>query len=71
VKAVPALSTRRSVHLQRNFNPSFLRIAPGSRPASQRIWNPLQIPITSLPAFAWSATALMMGEKRAMAPVRR
>jgi phosphoribosylformylglycinamidine synthase len=44
---------------------------PGRRPASQRIWKPLQMPSTVLPCTAASFTAGMMGEKRAMAPQRR
>ena len=45
--------------------------APGSRPASQRTWKPLQIPSTGPPPAANSATASIAGEKRAIAPARR
>ena len=57
--------------LRPNESDSFGRSTPGRRPASQRIWNPLQIPTTGPPARANSATASITGEKRAMAPVRR
>ena len=46
-------------------------IAPGSRPASSNTWKPLQMPSTGPPRSANVRTAAMMGEKRAMAPVRR
>ena len=45
--------------------------APGSRPASHRIWKPLHEPITGPPTSAKAPTAAMIGEKRAIAPVRR
>ena len=44
---------------------------PGSMPASVRTWKPLHEPITGPPAAAKASTARMIGEKRAMAPVRR
>src|SRR5213082_2442329 len=40
--------------------------APGSSPASHRIWNPLQMPSTAPLARACSATAVMTGENRAI-----
>ncbi len=43
----------------------------GQEPDSQRIWKPLQMPMTSPPAAANSFTVFMMGEKRAIEPVRR
>ena len=46
-------------------------IAPGSRPASSRTWKPLQMPSTGPPRSANASTAAMIGEKRAIAPVRR
>ena len=52
-------------------SPAFRISAPGSRCASQRIWNPLQMPTTDPPAAACACTACMMGLKRAMAPERR
>ena len=45
--------------------------APGSRPASQSTWKPLQIPSTRPPSRANSTTDSMTGEKRAIAPTRR
>ena len=45
--------------------------APGSRPASHSTWKPLQMPMTRPPCAAWSTTASIIGEKRAMAPQRR
>ena len=45
--------------------------APGSRPASQRTWKPLQMPSTGPPLAANSPTASIAGEKRAIAPARR
>ena len=49
----------------------FISIAPGSRPISSSIWNPLQIPSTGLPASAWRRTAAITGECAAIAPARR
>jgi hypothetical protein len=46
-------------------------MAPGSMPASSRIWKPLQMPSTGPPDCAKLRTASITGEKRAMAPVRR
>ena len=46
-------------------------IAPGRSPASSKIWKPLQIPMTSPPPPAKSATASIIGLKRAIAPQRR
>ena len=45
--------------------------APGSIPASHRIWKPLHEPMTGPPASAKAPTAAITGEKRAIAPVRR
>ena len=44
---------------------------PGSRPASSSTWKPLQMPSTGPPAAAKRATSPMIGEKRAIAPLRR
>ena len=41
-----------STDVQRNLSPAFFCSAPGSNPASQRIWNPLQMPSTGPPASA-------------------
>ena len=54
-----------------NESDRFGRSTPGSSPASQSTWKPLQIPSTSPPSFANSATVCITGEKRAMAPQRR
>jgi hypothetical protein len=53
------------------LSPRLRSIAPGSSPASSRIWNPLQMPMTGPPPEANAFTSRMIGEKRAMAPVRR
>jgi hypothetical protein len=59
--------------IQRHTNDRFrLRIsAPGSSPASHRIWKPLQMPSNGPPASANPATAFIAGANRATAPVRR
>ena len=54
-----------------NFNDTFGKSAPGSRPASQRTWNPLQMPSTSPPSRANSSTSVITGANRAIAPARR
>ncbi len=56
---------------QMNWSESFWSSTPGSSPASQRIWKPLQTPSTSPPAPANATTAAVAGEKRAIAPQRR
>ena len=56
-----------AAELQRRFR----SIAPGSSPASSSTWKPLQMPSTGPPPAAKRSTARMMGEKRAIAPVRR
>ncbi len=71
VKGVMAFSTLRCTSRQTYLSESFLRTAPGSRPASSRIWKPLQMPTTCPPRWANLRTSSMMGEKRAMAPTRR
>ena len=49
-----------------------LRIsAPGSIPASVRIWKPLQTPSTDTPRSAAALTARITGERAAIAPERR
>ena len=47
------------------------RMAPGRRPASSRIWKPLQMPSTRPPASAWRLTAPITGDSAASAPARR
>ncbi len=71
VKGVSVRSTRIVTSRQTNESDAFGRSAPGRRPASQRIWKPLQMPSTSPPSAAKSATACIAGEKRAIAPQRR
>ncbi len=71
VRTDAVLSTRSSTVSHRNFSPAFFCSAPGSRPASQSTWKPLQMPTTGPPAAACSATDSMTGENRAIAPVRR
>ena len=71
VNGVSAVSTRRLTYRQTNLSPVLRMRPPGRRPASMRIWNPLQMPITRPPPAAKSAMDCMMGLKRAMAPQRR
>ncbi len=71
VKGVLALTTSTSTWRHTNRRPALGSSAPGSRPASQSTWKPLQIPSTGPPPSACSLTASMTGEKRAMAPQRR
>ena len=66
-----ALTTSSSTWRQTNRSPAFGSSAPGSIPASQRTWKPLQIPSTGPPRSANSATASITGENRAIAPARR
>ena len=47
VKGVSARSTASATSRYANASDAFGRSVPGSSPASQRIWNPLQIPRTS------------------------
>ena len=64
-----------SVEMSRNLQMyclvTFRIRAPGRSPLSVRIWNPLQIPITSPPLSANSFTDCITGENFASAPVRR
>ena len=71
VHAVSTFSTRRVCSRQTNVRWSFLIIAPGSRWASARIWNPLQIPSTGIPPRAASTTDCITGANRLIAPARR
>src|SRR6266404_3823910 len=52
VQGVIAFSTLRFTSRQTYLSESFRRIAPGSIPASSRIWNPLQMPIRCPPRWA-------------------
>ena len=71
VNGESALTTSTSTCLQMKRSESLGSSAPGSSPASQSTWKPLQMPSTGPPARAKSATASMAGEKRAIAPARR
>ena len=71
VNLVLAFSARRRVISQMNLRLRLRSRAPGSRPASVRIWKPLQMPMTRPPLEANSFTAFITGENRAMAPQRR
>ena len=52
VNGVSVCSTRTPTNSQWNFRSRLRSIAPGSRPHSSRIWNPLQMPSTGPPAAA-------------------
>ena len=65
------VSTRSRTSRQMKCRLALRMSTPGSRPASQRIWKPLQMPSTATPAAARSATARMTGERAAIAPERR
>ncbi len=71
VHAVDAFTTSSPTWRQMNFNDVFGSSAPGSRPASQSTWKPLQIPSTGPPARAKRSTSPITGAKRAIAPTRR
>ena len=71
VAMVSSRSTRTWTGWDRNFTVRLRSMAPGRRPASCRIWKPLQIPRTGPPFLANSPTARITGLKRAIAPVRR
>ena len=71
VKTVSFRSTRSATSRHMNESDAFGRSTPGSRPASHRIWKPLQIPSTRPPAAAKRVTASMTGANRAIAPQRR
>ena len=64
-------STFRVTVRQTKSSPALRISAPGRRPVSQRIWKPLQTPITGAPAFALSMTARMIGDFAAIAPALR
>ena len=70
VHAVSA-STRSPTSRHTNRRPWLRTSAPGSRPASQRIWKPLQMPSTGIPARPASTTGPITGERAAIAPARR
>ena len=71
VNGVPTVWTSRSTWRQTKRRSLLGSSAPGSRPASQRIWKPLQMPSTGPPSLANAMTDSITGEKRAIAPARR
>jgi hypothetical protein len=71
VKAVSALVTSSLISRQTNFSEVLRISAPGSSPASIRIWKPLQTPSTLTPLAARSRTVSMIGERAAIAPQRK
>ena len=71
VTAVCAVSTRSETSRQMNRSDRFRIRAPGSSPASQRIWKPLQMPSTGPPRSANATTSAMIGARAAIAPARR
>ena len=71
VNGVSGFSTTMSTWRQTKRSSRFGSSAPGSRPASQSTWKPLQMPSTGPPSRANSITRSISGEKRAIAPARR
>ena len=71
MNGVSVCSMRTQMCSQWNFRSRLRSIAPGSSPASSSTWKPLQMPRTGPPRRAKSVTAVMIGENRAIAPVRR
>jgi hypothetical protein len=71
VKAVWLFSTLSGTSRQMKWRLALRIRAPGSRPASVRIWKPLQTPSTATPRPAESATARITGDRAAIAPERR
>ena len=71
VNGVSASTTSSSTWRKTNFSEVLGSSAPGSSPASHRTWKPLQIPSTSPPSRANSATSSITGANRAIAPARR
>ena len=64
-------SMRSGCAVHTNVRPALPCSAPGSRCASHRIWNPLQMPSTGSPSCAAATTESITGAKRAIAPARR
>ena len=71
VKGVAVDSTVTVTSAQTNSSWRFGASTPGSSPASQRIWKPLQMPSTGPPSAANAADGSITGAKRAIAPQRR
>src|SRR3989454_4659874 len=61
VNGVSVCSTRMCTWRQMKRRPELRIIAPGSKPASHRIWKPLQMPSTSPPLFANFSTDFITG----------
>src|SRR5207253_2640622 len=71
VNGVRSLSMRTWIQSQRYSSDAFRTSAPGSSPASQRIWKPLQLPRTAPPSSAKRRSSYVPGESLAIAPARR
>src|SRR5678810_132463 len=71
VQGVMAFLIFKCTSRQTYLSESLRRSAPGSRPASTRIWKPLQNPATCPPRAANFLISSMIGEKRAIAPQPR
>ena len=71
VNGVSVCSTRTRTSAQTKSSDALRRSTPGSRPASQSTWKPLQMPSTGPPSSANARTASIAGAKRAIAPQRR
>ena len=71
MNGVAVVCTTRSTWRQTNRRSLLGSSAPGSSPASQRIWKPLQMPSTGPPSRANAMTDSITGEKRAIDPARR
>ena len=64
-------STFSQTSRQMKCSPALRASAPGSSPASQSTWKPLQIPSTGIPRPAAATTSPITGANLAMAPHRR
>ena len=71
MKRVWALVTSSATGLQTYFSEALRSRAPGSRPASQSTWKPLQMPATATPRSAAFFTSAITGDWAAIAPQRR
>ena len=71
VNGLSVRTTSSSTWRKTNLSEAFGSSAPGSSPASHSTWKPLQMPSTSPPSRANSATSAITGANRAIAPARR
>ena len=71
MKRVCALDTSSRTGLHTYFSRALRSSAPGSSPASHRIWKPLHTPTTAAPRPAAFTTSRMTGDCAAIAPARR